>query len=316
MNDEKYFNNNLLEIIGIIVFMIIYSLLGIYIFPLNLILFSLPFIYLGVRRGIVQSTLSQLMVAIIIAVVVDIYSGAMLVLLFLPISYTIIEGIKSRRKPVEILGLSTAILFVSLLLIYGFIQNSGINIINQMEEGYKLLLSTQVDMLKEMGLTNFEILKATDLLKSGYRYILWILPVILFLVSILVCYSNYYFSVIALRKAGLGIVNIPRFSKFKLPNNIMQGIIVMFIGVFIMKSLQLPYYETVFLNVVALIWFMFIIQGLSVVDFLLIKLKWRLSLRVFLIIVMAAFAPLGTMISIIGISDVIFDLRKYRKRKA
>ncbi len=41
-------------------------------------------------------------------------------------------------------------------------------------------------------------------------------------------YINYIVSVLILRKLGYGIVHIPRFSRFKLPNNILLGVGIMF----------------------------------------------------------------------------------------
>lgn len=185
-----------------------------------------------------------------------------------------------------------------------------------MEESFKQVLSMQVDIFKETGLTEYEILKAKYLLESGYKYMLWIFPTIIAIISMFISYSNYYLSVLLLRRSGIGIVSIPRFSRFRLPNNIMPGIIVMFLGVYLYKGLNFQHYDTVFLNVIVLIWSMFVIQGLSVIDFYLIKINLKLFLRIILIMLMVIIAPLGTLISLIGISDVIFDFRRLRKHKS
>lgn len=315
LNDEK--NYKLVEILGTLLFMTLYALSGLVAFPILLIFFPIVSIYIGYKRGIVQSIFSSLIVSIIAGFIIDIYAGILLLILFLPISLVIIYGLKTRRRPVEILSSSSVVFFISILLLLGYIQNStGINFINIIEDIFGQTLNVQLGLFEEMGLTNYEVLKYKDFFESGYKYFTWILPSILILSSMLVSFINYYLSVLILRKSGIGIVTIPRFSKFKLPNNFIPGIIIMFITVYIFKSMNLPHYDTLFLNVAVFIYFMFVIQGLSVIDFYLVKAKLNLVLRSILIFVISVAAPLGTIISIIGVTDTIFDFRRLKKNKS
>ncbi len=312
--DEKQFNYDILEVIGIVIIMTIYALIGIYLFPLNLIFFPIPFIFIGVRRGIIQGILSLVVVSLTILFIVDIPSALTILLLFLPLVYTITDGIKNRGKTTEILGLSTAIFFVSILLFYSVTQNiTGINIMTQLEESFNQMLTTQVDLFKEMGLTNFEILKTAGQLKGTYRYVLWVFPVIILASSLFISYANYYISIIVLRKSGLGIVSIPRFSKFSLPKNIMLGVIIMFLAALIIKGFDMTFSEPLMLNIVTLIWIVFMIQGLSVLDFMFLKLKFKLPLRIFILMIIILFSPLGTFIFFIGAMDTIFNFRKFNR---
>lgn len=317
MNNDKQINYDFLEIIGIIIFMTLYALIGTYLFPFNLVVFPIPFIFLGVKRGILQGILSIVVVSITLSLIVDIPSALLFILLFVPLVYTIADGIKNRRKSTEILGLTTAILFVSILLFYSITQNiTGINIMAQLEEGFNQMLNSQVGLFKEMGFTNFEILKTAGQLQGTYRYVLWVFPVIILATSLFTSYANYYLSVIVLRRSGLGIISIPRFSKFRLPNNIMPGVIIMFIITYIFRAFNLSLSEPLMLNVVTLIWIMFTIQGLSVLDFMFIKLGFKLLLRMFFLVAILLLGPLGTLIFLIGVMDSIFNFRKFNRSNA
>lgn len=317
MNNDKQINYDFLEIIGIIIFMTLYALIGTYLFPFNLVVFPIPFIFLGVKRGILQGILSIVVVSITLSLIVDIPSALLFILLFVPLVYTIADGIKNRRKSTEILGLTTAILFVSILLFYSITQNiTGINIMAQLEESFNQMLNSQVGLFKEMGFTNFEILKTAGQLQGTYRYVLWVFPVIILATSLFTSYANYYLSVIVLRRSGLGIISIPRFSKFRLPNNIMPGVIIMFIITYIFRAFNLSLSEPLMLNVVTLIWIMFTIQGLSVLDFMFIKLGFKLLLRMFFLVAILLLGPLGTLIFLIGVMDSIFNFRKFNRSNA
>lgn len=316
MNDERN-NNNFIEIFGTLFFMTLFALSGLVGFPMLLILFPTILIYIGYKKDIIQCIYSSLIVSIVVGFIIDFSTGVMLLILFLPISLVIVYGLKTRRRPVEILTSSSAVFFISLLLFLGYIQKStGTNLIISMEEIFRQTLNMQLGLFEEMDLTNYEILRYKDLFESGYKYLIWILPSIFILFSMFLSFINYYLSVLILRKTGIGIVTIPRFSKFKLPNNFLLGIIIMFIAVYIFKSLNLPHYDTLFLNVAVFIYFMFVIQGLSVIDFYLVKAKLNLVLRSILIFVISIAAPIGTVISIIGITDTIFDFRRLKKYKS
>lgn len=145
------------------------------------------------------------------------------------------------------------------------------------------------------------------------KYTILILPSIIMISSLVIAYINYLVSALILRRLGYGIVSIPKFSRFQLPNNILLGTGIMFLGAFILKVLKLFYYETILLNITVIVSFMFFAQGLSVIDYKLIQRKTPMLLRVFIIIVFAMLLPFGWMISILGVLDVIIDFRKLRR---
>lgn len=316
MNNEKFKNENM-EILSITLFMSLYAVIGIYTFPVILAFFPTAFIYLGVKRGTLQSVVSMALVCLITGIFVDMLSGIIILFIYMPVTYAISDGIKSRKRPWEPLIISTIVLFLSILVLYGFAQNiAGINIVSQMEESFKLIINTQTEIYKEMGLSDFELIKTMNLLESTYKNILVALPSIIMIISLIISYCSYYTSVVLLRKSGQGIIYIPRFSKFKLPKNIIPGIIVMYSVVILIYLLNLPYYQVILTNITFLVYSMIIIQGLSVIDFYMIKLNLRISIRIFLILILAIIAPIGMFISIIGIADTIFDFRRLRRPKS
>ena len=72
------------------------------------------------------------------------------------------------------------------------------------------------------------MLKVKDFLENAYDYIILIMPSIIMMSSMITAYINYLLSSLSLRKLGYGVVSIPKFSRFKLPNNILLGTGIMF----------------------------------------------------------------------------------------
>lgn len=317
MNNNYHIKPNTIETIGIIILMLIYAIVGIFYFQLLLLLLPVAFIVLGLRHGLIPAILSISIVSIGIGILVDLSSGLTLFLMFAPMVAIVTYGIKKRRKQSEILGYSSLTFFLSFIVISALIKEvSGFNFITQLQESFKIAIDMQVDLIREGGLSNLEVLRAKNLLEGVYKYILIIMPTILLLLSLIISYANYYISVVLIGKLGV-VVKMPRFSNFKLPSNIMYGTFAMLTGVYLLKFLKVDSYEAILINVVALISFMFVIQGLSVIDYLLIKAKMIIGVRILLLMIITVFiAPLVTIITILGLIDTLFDIRKLRKQRS
>lgn len=314
--DDDNFKDDILETVGIIGFMVVYALLAIHSFPLLLFLFPAPFIYIGVKKDLKIAIGGITIVSLLVGLMADTYSGIVLFELFMPLSLVIIYEIINRKKSTEILLYSTVVFFISCLLLYGLIQDiTGASIITQMEESFREIVNVQVEMFRESGLTNYELSRTRDQLKNTYSYIVSILPAILIILSMFASYINYYASAIALRRSGIGIASIPNFSRFKLPSTIIPGIVVIFVALSLAKGLDIPKFDAIVLNIIVFTWFIFSVQGLSVIDYFMINRKFKTIIRIIIIILIAFIIPVGSILSLIGFIDAIFDFRKLNKNK-
>ena len=315
--DDDNFKDDILETVGIIGFMVVYALLAIHSFPLLLFLFPAPFIYIGVKKDLKIAIGGITIVSLLVGLMADTYSGIVLFELFMPLSLVIIYEITNRKKSTEVLLYSTVVFFISCLLLYGLIQDiTGASIITQMEESFREIVNVQVEMFRESGLTNYELSRTRDQLKNTYSYIVSILPAILIILSMFASYINYYASAIALRRSGIGIASIPNFSRFKLPSTIIPGIVVIFVALSLAKGLDIPKFDAIVLNIIVFTWFIFSVQGLSVIDYFMINRKFKTIIRIIIIILIAFIIPVGSILSLIGFIDAIFDFRKLNKIKS
>lgn len=289
-------------------------LLGMYYMPLIIFLYPAPFIILGVKYGLKYNIISIIISTFLVGLMTDTISGLIILLAFLPLSIALNYLIVNRKKTLETMIISTLVTLVSFLIILGLTKNIiGVSIVYQLDEFFTQVINTQIEALKEMQLSQYEILKAEDLLESVFDYILLMIPVLMIIFSLITAYINCFISSIILRKQGYGIVSIPRFSRFKLPNNILLGIGIMFIGVLLMKWLKVSYYETVLLNIVGIASFMFFTQGLAVIDYKLKRRNVRIIFRIIILLFFVLVLPIGSMIlTFIGVLDAILDFRKIK----
>lgn len=317
MNNNDKIKKSTVESIVVISIMALYIVYGIHFVPLLMLFIPLPFVVLGVRNGIYTNIISIIASSLIVGALLGFSSAASLILIFAPLSIAINYCINNRKSGFDTILISTVAFFLSFLILISFEGTIlNLNFVKQLEENFRQILAMQIDMLNEMGMTKYEILQTADLLESTYKTIIVLIPSLMAIFSLSVTYANLFFSSIILRKMGYGTVNLQRFSRFKLPNNIIPGIGVMLLTAFIIKKLEIQYHEALLFNLTFLVGFIFFIQGLAVLDFLLIKAKMRLIFRILILSLNIVFIPISSIIFFIGILDTIFDIRKIRRPKS
>lgn len=317
MKKDDKMKRNIIENVGIISIMVLYIVYGMNYLPLLMLLTPLPFIVIGVRNGIANNVISMIITSLIVGILLGAPSAISLILIFGPLSFVLNYCIKYRKNMTETLLMSTLAFFLSILVVTALgSKTSGMDLIKLTEETFMQLLNIQVDMFEEAGMTKHELLNIRNLLESSYKYIIITIPSLLAMFSLVVSYANHVFVSIVLRKLGYGVFRIPRFSRFKLPNNIIPGVGVMFLSAFIIAKMKVPYHEALLLNITFLVGFIFFLQGLSVLDFLMIKTKIKLFFRIIILALNIIFMPMGSILLFFGVIDAIFDIRKIRKPKS
>lgn len=308
--------NNILEAVLLVLAMTLFGLFSVYTIPYLLFLFPAGFVIFSLRRDIFLSGLAMVASLLIMSLVVGGTYSLILLIMYLPFTLCLSYMMKNRRKSLEILGLSTVVFFISILIILSLVDSTGIGFVAQLEDSFKGIIEVQINMFKDMDLSNYEIAETKELLESAYKYILLIIPALLLIVSLVLSYLNYLLSSISLNKMGIKVNSIPTFSRFRLPNNIMPGVLVMFLVTYIAGKLNFQYIDTITINLVALLGFMFFIQGLAVVDHVLKKMRMFVGFRIVLYILFIFTAFMLTAISMVGALDLAFDFRKLRRPKS
>lgn len=206
--------------------------------------------------------------------------------------------------------------FASLLIFYGILSTRGFNLASELEEGFRQTLELQMDILRESGLTRYEILEERDTLISTYETALMRLPSTLIISVFIWSYINYLLTSHGLRKVGISILNMPGFSFLKLPDNFSIGALVMLFTAFIMTRMNISYADAILDNIVLLLGVVLFVQGLSVVNFFLIKFKTKKYIRVLTYIILLFTPNMFSGISILGGIDVVLDVRKIKRPRS
>lgn len=317
MNKNDNIKKNILESIILICLMVTYIIYGIQILPLLIFFIPIPFVVVGIRNGIKINIINIVIVSFIISYLLDITTGISLLFFIAPISISFNYCIKTRKRIGETLIISTLALFTSFLVLF-IIEKQilNINIMKAVEEMIGENLSTQIAFLRDMGMTNYEILENVDFYEATYKTVMVLIPSLMVVFSLIITYVNLLLTSTILRKMGFGAHSVQKFSKLKLPSNIVSGIGMLYLLSYILIKTNVEYSQAFLSNLTFLTGFIFFLQGLAVLDFLLIRTKIKRFFRFLILGLNILFLPMSSIFFLIGLLDQIFDLRKIRKQKS
>ncbi len=298
-----------------LIFSLLYVFLVVRTSVLLLALLPIPYILLGYRNNMRTSILAMAILFTIINLMTNIYVAATIIFLFLPVSLVIQYMLKKNYSSSKIIGAATLVFVVSLFGTIRFEEIvNGFRLIEQMDVNFEAMLGAQIGNFKEMKMSKSEINTASQIIRGTYNYIVTVMPMIMMGVSLVISYLNYKIAAFLIKKTEDENMLVPDFSMFALPSNFIMGTLVMFLAYFIINKLNIPYAAALRENLSFLIGFLFLVQGLSIIDYFLKKLGVRKFFRVLIIVLNTVLVPVGSILIIFGFVDSVFDLRKIRRK--
>lgn len=309
-------NKKIIECVILTIIMSMTIVFSLYFFPILILILPAPFIIYGIKHDLISSITSLIISFVIVSIFTSIGISLSYLLLLGPVIIINIYHIKRRVSPNKVILYSAVAFFTSNLILFALQSLSGANLILELKEGFRQTLAAQMEIFKEMGLTSYELLERREAIKSQYQTLLLIIPSMMLLTSVIISSIYYRLTVHGLRKIGIGILNIPRFSKFSLPDNFVAGSLFMLISAFIISWLDIPLATPIYVNIIVLLVFVLFIQGLSVIDHLLNKIRMKRFIKIISYFIIFLTPQIYNLISILGGIDVLLDLRKIRGSKS
>lgn len=313
-------------LIASVIAYIIYTL-GVQGFPLLVFLFPSVFVVLGIKRGLLHGLLAVLTTGVLIYITNDATSALVLTLFSIAIAGPMIQMLQQAKPSFNTIFLTTVIMVLLLVgAVYLTQLATQVSAIDTIEQMMKESLSGSLEGLKGIAKQVSEQSGNSELLGNAIESIEQIegrldqsvnlmivrLPSTILIVALLVAAVNYYLSANILRRLGIGIIDIPKFQNFRLPQHIAKGFLISILGIFLLGVVGFGYTSELSINVSMIFSFLFALQGVAVV-YALLKRKLRTFGSV-LIILLTFMLGAQYAYTLIGLADVFFDIRN-RKRK-
>ncbi|SCY62113.1 YybS family protein [Alkaliphilus peptidifermentans] len=307
------FQNNkkaLLEAALIATISSFFAISVIYIPILTVLLFlvPVPLIILAARQGTRYTVFSLVIASLIIGILTEIVFTLFLIIIFGPVAVVMGYYIRRKQDPFKTIGIGTTVsaftIFISILTISAIVE---VNFLDMLGDTFRNVVEHQSEMFSAM---NISIANLYEII----NYLIIVLPGLLIVHSMAAAFINYYISVAILRRLRYDKYELPEFGKFKLPSNIVFGAFIIFILTYLTRFIEGIHYEALYENVKVIFLFVFYLQGIAFMRYILGKTRLPEFARIIIILMLIIISPLLTLISLIGLIDSIFDIRKLRER--
>lgn len=297
-------------IVSILIVILMY--IGIHFLPIIFIISPIPLIVLGLRHGVKNTILSILISTVVLGTLFDIIAVLFILMFTTALSIAIVYMVNKKIDSAKIIIFSSLItLIVLVLVLIVMVQIIGLDLTQTVEGYVDETVEVYIKYIKSINFSELEQNEIIDMIKLAASQIILLIPSTILLLAIFYSVINYALSVNILNRIENRYKEVPKFKNFLLPSNLFLGIFAMFIGTYVIKYLGMDY-ESILINIISILSFLFYVQGLAVVVYWLNKSRVNKFLTTLLVIISIAF---GFIISVIGFSDTIFNYRKLNKYK-
>jgi uncharacterized protein YybS (DUF2232 family) len=294
--------------------LIIFALIGTLIFPFIDFIYALPAILLAKRQDYKASIMALTAAGIIATILLGVQSGMYYLILYTPMAAVMSYFIYKDKKPSLTIfsgGLAFLASFIVLLFIMQlFLEVSLVDYITNM---FRESMQLQENFFSNFEGMQEQLQSSEDFYENLITTAVRIIPSIVILMAAGMVTINYYVAQKIAKRLKINIRRLGSFQNFRLPNNIVLGMIVIAVLTFLVGRLNIVNSEALTDNFIILFQLVFLIQGLALVRFMISKynvtrIVWAgVLLGVILV-------PIFTiMLLLAGIADSIFDFRELKE---
>ncbi len=282
--------------------------------PIFIFIIPVPFIVLYIKRGPVWGIFFFFLACLLILLVSGPATVAILLIYTVFVSHTLGFMMSQNIKMSNVILWSTVGTAFFILLAGFFAQVfNDVNVLEYLRNMIDQYAETQLSLVSGLNIPVGERESLEALMKSVTEYTMVLLPAILLMISGMVSYGNYYISAKVLRRLGIGIVEIPAISKFRLPKHVIIGAVAVSMILYILQGMKFAFSKELMLNAYLIFSFLFMLNGIAALDSI-IKNKLNIYLRILLPLVVLLVFGMGLVYTVIGLLDLCFDLRDRLRR--
>lgn len=282
-------------------------------FNFLIFLCSIPIVVLAERKGQFFAVLSLAIIGILIGFI-DIYVSLLIVITYASMLIAVPYVIRKRLELADSLAICSGAALVAMVIslkILSLMVGQDIftytwDFMRELTAQDNEVISNILELYKSIGILDNAItsIQFGELLIDRFKLLT---PSMLIISSIIYGGSNFLLSRRILKLYNIYVQDIPEFSRWKLPRGTTRGFIIILILSSLGLRIGLKNFDVVVATVSMLFTFIFSIQGLAILVFILKRTKIPKPLRY--IINIFSFLLLKSPLSIVGVFDQIFNIR-------
>jgi uncharacterized protein YybS (DUF2232 family) len=290
---------------------VIIAIIGLFVPVLALasLLWPVPVIVVVKRYGLRYGIYSTIASGLIVGMVSEPIYAAYVILSYGALGLSIGYGVQKGYTAGKTLVITSIVSLISkLMLMYAVTRLMGINPLEAQIESMGKGLELSMEFYDRMGLNVPEEMKETII--SSFELMKVMLPALLIMVALMDSYLNYTVARIVLKRLDLRLEPLPPFAEWRAPGHLTIGFLLLMLLSFAGGYLGLANMDVVLGNILLLFQMVFLVQGLSVAYYFLLRRGVSKLFRVLLIIFILFNQALAMAAMLAGVLDVMLDFRK------
>jgi len=296
--------------------LLIFAIVGTLIFPFIDYIYALPAIILAKRHDYKASIMALVTAGIIATILLGVQAGLYYLVLYTPMAATMSYFIDKDKKPAMTIGFGGLAYLISFIILLFIMQLFlGLNLIEYVTEAFQQSFEMQEGLFSNFEGFQDQLESSREMYDNMLDLIIMIMPGILIATSLSMVVINYLVAQKIGKRLKARIRPLGDFKNFKLPNNIVLGMLVIFGLTLIVGQFNIVDYETLSANILFLFQIVFFLQGLALVRFLMGKYNINRFLRVLIFIFIIINPAFSLVVILAGIADVLLDFRKLKESK-
>lgn len=300
--------------------LVIFAYISTFLISLLMFFYPVPAIILAKRRGMKYAVLSLVAADLIITMLLGVQIGVSFIVLFSPLAIALSYGICKDENPNKTIMYGAAafmISFVVMILLMQFLM--GINFIQQMVQMtsesfniYKeILLKTANNMDADKFKDTLKYIEDTSVVMTSF--ISQQFPSMLISSSVLMAAINYFAVAKFAKRFKIDIRQHEGLSYFSFPNTFILAMAGLILLSFLLSVFKINV-VVIQMNLFMVCYMAMFVQGFAVTKFYLYKLNINKLGRTLILISVLLMAGFAQALALIGIVDLVFDLRKIRRK--
>ena len=295
--------------------LILFAMVGNFAFPFIDFLYPLPALLLAKRHDYKAAIMALVSAGLIILMLLGIQMGMYYVVLYSPMAAVMSYFISKNKKPILAISAGSGVYLISFLCLLWIMQAFlSINLVDYLRETFVESLKFQESLFSNFEGMQEQLQASRETYQNMLEMIILLLPAVIIFASVSMALINYFVAQKMGKRLKVEIEAMGDFSHFRLPANISLGILIFLLGTYLISMTGFASSEALSSNIIFIFQILFFIQGLAVVKFMMVKHKIAKLVRLMILILILLNGYLNLIVTMVGLTDIIFDLRKIRNK--
>lgn len=245
------------------------------------------------------------------------YGLAIILIIFIVPAAIMLKYIPLRERPYKVLTEGTVAAAVGIIFVFMIAASTGISLgarLGEMTDQAIEILISNPSFMNNSAIAEMSAEEVRKVLSLFYAMMINSLPGILLIVTAIISYVEYQLITRTLARKNENIRMLPEFRQFSLPKSALWGWLTVF-GASWLISQGSDIGAVVLANIGLLMEFSFVLQGTAVLLYYFDSRRIPKPIAVILIILFISTRITQTLIFMIGVGDLVFNLRSRMSRK-